>query len=292
MRVVGVSMIKKAIIPAAGLGTRFLPITKSIPKEMLPIINKPIIQFVVEEAILSGIDDILIITGRGKRSIEDYFDTSPELENHLFQNKKYDLLKEVRDISSLADIHYIRQKDPKGLGDAILKAEKHTGDEPFAVLLGDDMTEDGIPCTRQLIDVFERKRRSVIAVQEIPEKRISSYGIIKGESVENGLYLMEDVVEKPSPKAAPSNLGAIGRYVFTPEIFDCIKRTDPGLSNEVQITDSIKILMQDQDVYAYKFGGIRYDAGNKSDYVLTVIKSALKDEGIKREISDYMREHL
>jgi len=292
MRVVGVSMIKKAIIPAAGLGTRFLPITKSIPKEMLPIINKPIIQFVVEEAILSGIDDILIITGRGKRSIEDYFDTSPELENHLFQNKKYDLLKEVRDISSLADIHYIRQKDPKGLGDAILKAEKHIGDEPFAVLLGDDMTEDETTCTKQLIDVFERKRRSVIAVQEIPEKRISSYGIIKGESVENGLYLMEDVVEKPSPKAAPSNLGAIGRYVFTPEIFDCIKRTDPGLSNEVQITDSIKILMQDQDVYAYKFGGIRYDAGNKSDYVLTVIKSALKDEGIKREISDYMREHL
>jgi len=292
MRPVGVSMIKKAIIPAAGLGTRFLPITKSIPKEMLPIINKPIIQFVVEEAILSGIDDILIITGRGKRSIEDYFDTSPELENHLFQNKKYDLLKEVRDISSLADIHYIRQKDPKGLGDAILKAEKHVGDEPFAVLLGDDMTEDGHPCTRQLIDVFERKRRSVIAVQEIPEKRIASYGIIKGESVENGLYLVEDVVEKPNLNDAPSNLGAIGRYVFTPEIFDCINRTDPGLSNEVQITDSIKILMQDQDVYAYKFGGIRYDAGNKSDYVLTVIKSALKDEGIKREILDYMRTHL
>lgn len=285
-------MIKKAVIPAAGLGTRFLPITKSIPKEMLPIINKPIIQFVVEEAILSGIDDILIITGRGKRSIEDYFDTSPELENHLSQNKEYDLLKEVRDISSLADIHYIRQKDPKGLGDAILKAEKHVGNEPFAVLLGDDLTEGRIPCTRQLIDVFEKKKRSVIAVQEVVESRISSYGIIKGKSVEDGLYLMEDVIEKPSPEAAPSNLGAIGRYVFTPEIFDCIKRTNRGLSNEVQITDSIKILMQDMDVYAYKFGGIRYDAGNKSDYVLTVIKSALKDEGIKREILDYMRQHL
>ncbi len=283
-------MIKKAIIPAAGLGTRFLPITKSIPKEMLPIINKPIIQFVVEEAILSGINDILIVTGRGKRSIEDYFDTSPELENHLFQKKKYNLLKEVKDISSLADIHYIRQKDPKGLGDAILKAEKHIGDEPFAVLLGDDLTEDRITCTKQLINVFETKGRSVIAVQEIPEARISSYGIIKGESVGDDLYLMEDVIEKPSPKDAPSNLGAIGRYVFTPEIFDCIKKTEPSLGDEVQIADSIKILMKDQGIYAYKFGGRRYDAGNKSDYILTLIKFALRDEEIRRDILDYMRE--
>lgn len=285
-------MIKKAIIPAAGLGTRFLPITKSIPKEMLPIINKPLIQFVVEEAILSGINDILIVTGRGKRSIEDYFDTSPELENHLSQKKKYSLLKEVKDISSLADIHYIRQKDPKGLGDAILMAEKHIGDEPFAVLLGDDLTEDRITCTKQLMDVFERKRQSVIAIQEIPEARISSYGIIKGEKVENDLYLIEDVIEKPNPKNAPSNLGAIGRYVFTPEIFDCIKETRPSLGDEIQIADSIKIMMSYQGVYAYKFGGLRYDAGNKTDYILTLIKFALKDESVRKDILDYMKEQV
>lgn len=285
-------MIRKAVIPAAGLGTRFLPITKSIPKEMLPIINKPIIQFVVEEAILSGINDILIVTGRGKRSIEDYFDTSPELENHLFHKKKYNLLKEVKDISSIAEIHYIRQKDPKGLGDAILKAEKHIGDEPFAVLLGDDLTEDAKPCTKQLIDVFERRERSVIAVQEIPEARISSYGIIKGECIEEDLYLMEDVVEKPDPRDAPSNLGAIGRYVFTPEIFDCIKETEPSLGDEIQIADAIKILMRDQKVYAHKFGGLRYDAGNKSDYILTLIKFAFRDEEIRRHVLDYLREEV
>lgn len=285
-------MIKKAVIPAAGLGTRFLPITKSIPKEMLPIINKPIIQFVVEEAIISGIDDILIITGRGKRAIEDHFDTAPELEGHLAQNKKYALLKEVKDIASLADIHYVRQKEPKGLGDAILKAEKHIGEEPFAVLLGDDITEDQIPCTKQLSSIFEKTQRSVIAIQEISVERISSYGIIKGKKANNDLYIIEDIVEKPSIETAPSNLGAIGRYVFTPEIFECIKKTKGGVGDEIQIADAIKILMRHQEVYAHKFKGNRYDAGNKSEYIRTVLKFALRNENIKHDILNYLREWL
>ena len=285
-------MIRKAVIPAAGLGTRFLPITKSIPKEMLPIINKPIIQFVVEEAIASGIDDILIITGRGKKAIEDFFDTTPELEGHLAQNKKYALLKEVKDISSLADIHYVRQKEAKGLGDAILKAEKHIGDEPFAVLLGDDITEDQIPCTKQLSSIFEKTQRSVIAIQEISVERISSYGIIKGKKANNDLYIIEDIVEKPSIETAPSNLGAIGRYVFTPEIFECIKQTKGGVGSEIQIADAIKILMRHQEVYAHKFKGNRYDAGNKSEYIRTVLKFALENENIKHDILNYLREWL
>ena len=215
--------VKKAIIPAAGLGTRFLPATKSMPKEMLPIIDTPVIQYVVEEAINSGIEDIIIITGRGKRAIEDYFDDSPELEMHLANKKNTEMLKLVRDVSSLVDIHYIRQKEPNGLGDAILRAEKHIGNEPFAVLLGDDIIMNGKPCTAQLIDKFEKYGRSTIAVEEVPYDKLSSYGIIKGKSVADSLYVVEDIVEKPAPEKAPSNIGAIGRYVFTPEIFDCIK---------------------------------------------------------------------
>jgi len=227
--------VKKAVIPVAGLGTRFLPVTKSMPKEMLPIIDKPVIHYVVEEAIASGIDDIIFITGRSKRSIEDYFDDSPELEYHLKQKNQQNLLKIVQDISSMVDLHYIRQKEPKGLGDAILTARKHINDEPFAVLLGDDIIVNKTPCTKQLIDNFYKYGRSTLAVEEVPLEKTGSYGIIKGTPLDDSLYVLEDIVEKPRPEDAPSNIGAIGRYVFTTEILDCIKETASGFGNEYNL---------------------------------------------------------
>ena len=283
-------MIRKAVIPAAGLGTRFLPATKSMPKEMLPIIDKPIIQFVVEEAIISGIEDIIIITGRGKRAIEDYFDASPELENHLMRNEKYELLREVKDISSLADIHYIRQKEPKGLGDAVLKAEKHVGDEPFAVLLGDDIINGDTPCIKQLMDVYQKYESSVIAVEEVEE--VSKYGIIKGNRIEESIYLLEDIIEKPKIEEAPSNIGTIGRYILTEGIFDCLKETKPGIGNEIQLTDAIRMLIKKEkkNVYAYKFKGKRYDAGDKLEYVKAIIDFALERGDLKEEIERYLEE--
>ncbi|MEA2033394.1 MAG: UTP--glucose-1-phosphate uridylyltransferase GalU [Euryarchaeota archaeon] len=295
-------MITKAVIPAAGLGTRFLPVTKSMPKEMLPIIDKPIIQFAVEEAIASGIEDIIIITGRGKRAIEDYFDTSPELESHLVQNKKYELLREVKDISSLVDIHYIRQKEPKGLGDAVLKAEKHVGDEPFAVLLGDDIIKcdsDTPCCIKQLMDLFEQYDRDnpIIAVEMVPEEKIGDYGIIKikGKEIDldfrKSVYRIEDIIEKPSLEEAPSNVGTVGRYILTPEIFDCIKETPPGKGNEIQLTDAIRLLIEKdkKEVYAYKFRGKRYDAGDKFGYVKAIVDFALERADLRGDIAMYLR---
>ena len=290
-------MIKKAVIPAAGLGTRFLPVTKSMPKEMLPIIDKPIIQFAIEEAIAVGIEDIIIITGRGKRAIEDYFDTSPELENHLVRNKKYELLKEVKDISSLVDIHYIRQKEPRGLGDAVLMAEKHVGDEPFAVLLGDDIIKgdrDTPCCIKQLMDVYQKYENcsAVIAVEEV--KDVSKYGIIKikGKEIDldKSVYRIEDIIEKPSLEEAPSNIGTVGRYILTPEIFDCIKETPQGKGNEIQLTDAIRMLIEKdkKDAYAYKFRGKRYDAGDKQGYVKAIIDFALEREDLKEEVMSYL----
>ena len=284
--------VKKAVIPAAGLGTRFLPATKAMPKEMLPLIDRPVIQYVVEEAIASGIDDILIITGRGKRAIEDYFDDSPELELHLKENGKEKLLKVVQDVSSLADIHYIRQKEPKGLGDAVLRAEKHIGDEPFAVLLGDDIIRNSTPCTRQLIDISGRYDASVLAVEEVPQEKISSYGIIRGREFLDSLYILEDIVEKPSVEDAPSNIGAIGRYVFTPEIFDCLKRTATGVGGEIQLTDAIRMLMQQQQVYAYAFEGKRYDTGDKAGYVQAIIDFALERPSLREEVMSHLREAM
>ena len=283
-------MIRKAVIPAAGMGTRFLPATKSMPKEMLPIIDKPVIQFVVEEAILSGIEDIIIITGRGKRAIEDYFDTSPELENYLRQNEKYEVLREVNDISSLADIHYIRQKEPNGLGDAVLKAEKHVGDEPFAVLLGDDIIKAESPCITQLMNLFERDKKSIIAVEAVAKEKIRDYGIIKGREIEKSIYLVEDIIEKPSLEEAPSNIGTVGRYILTPGIFDCIKETLPGRGNEIQLTDAIRMLIKEEDVYGYAFTGKRYDAGDKIGYVKAIIDFALEREALKEEIEGHLRE--
>lgn len=280
--------IKKALIPAAGLGTRFLPATKSMPKEMLPIIDTPVIQYVVEEAIASGIEDIIIITGRGKRAIEDYFDDSPELEMHLAKKHNIELLKLVRDVSSLVDIHYIRQKEPNGLGDAVLRAENHIGDEPFAVLLGDDIIVNDKPCTAQLIENFEKYGRSTLAVENVPYEKLSSYGIIKGKPLENSLYILEDIVEKPSPETAPSNMGAIGRYVFTPEIFDCIKEAGTGVGSEIQLTDGIKLLSKSQMIYACRFKGKRFDTGDKLGYIKAIIDFALKNDSLKDDVLEYL----
>jgi len=287
-----VTEIKKAVIPAAGLGTRFLPVTKSMPKEMLPLIDRPAIHYVVAEAVASGIDDIIIITGRGKRAIEDYFDNSPELEMYLKDNHKDSQLKVLQDISSLADIHYIRQKEPKGLGDAVLTAEKHINNEPFAVLLGDDIIMNSTPCTKQLIDVFQKYGKSTIAIEKILPEKISSYGIIKGNKLENGLYSIEDIIEKPEVEEAPSNLGAIGRYIFNPEIFDCIKETSLGHGHEIQLTDAIRILKESQKVYTYPFKGKRYDTGDKEGYVKAIIDFALMNPEIKVNIKKYLSEVL
>ncbi len=284
--------VKKAVIPAAGLGTRFLPVTKSMPKEMLPIIDVPVIHHVVQEALASGIDDIIIITGRSKRAIEDYFDDSPELEMHLAKKHNSDLLDMVREISSLIDIHYIRQKEPLGLGDAVLRAEKHICDDPFAVLLGDDIIKNNTPCTRQLIDIYNRYRCSVLAVENVPEEMVSSYGIINGRPLEDMLYLLEDIVEKPKVEDAPSTLGAIGRYVFTPEIFDHLKRTPRGVGGEIQLTDGIRSLKNSQNVYAYEFRGRRYDTGDRMGYIEAIIDFALDQDELQDDLRAYMRQVL
>ena len=283
------SEITKAVIPAAGLGTRFLPITKSMPKEMLPIIDRPVIHYVVEEALLSGIDDILIISGRKKRAIEDYFDHSPELESHLKSKNDADKLKLLEDVYSHCSIHYIRQKEPHGLGDAVQIAKKHIGNEPFAVLLGDDILQDTIPCTLQLINAFNKTHSSVIAVQETPKEKISSYGIIKGQKIDESLHLLEDIVEKPSVQDAPSNLGAIGRYLFTPEIFDCLHDVVPGVGGEIQLTDAVKLLLKKQHVYAYNYLGKRFDTGDKLGYIETIIDFGLRDEQIGEQLREYLR---
>ena len=284
--------IRKAIIPAAGLGTRFLPVTKSMPKEMLPIIDKPVIHYVVEEAVDAGIEDIIIITGRGKRAIEDYFDASPELEMRLKDQKKIEQLKQLKEISDFPGIHYVRQKEPMGLGDAILKAEKHIGNEPFAVLLGDDIIVNNQSCTGQLMSVFSRFQKSVISIELIPPEKISSYGIIKGSEIEPDIFAIQDIIEKPTPDSAPSNMGAVGRYIFVPEIFDCLKRTSPGVGNEIQLTDAIRLLLKEQPVYAYKFRGKRYDTGDKLGYIETIVEYALKDPHLQKNLKKFLTDRL
>ncbi|MEM7819778.1 MAG: UTP--glucose-1-phosphate uridylyltransferase GalU [Candidatus Aenigmatarchaeota archaeon] len=278
----------KAVIPAAGLGTRFLPATKAQPKEMLPIVDKPAIQYVVEEAVSSGIDDIIIITGRGKRSIEDHFDKSPELENMLKNSNIKKKLDEIKELLENVDIHYIRQQEPLGLGHAIYCAKKHINNEPFAVLLGDDILESEIPVTKQLIELNKKYNSSVIAVEEVPKNKISFYGIIKYEKIEDSVFLISDLIEKPKIEEAPSNFGIIGRYVLMPEIFDCIEKTKPGINNEIQLTDALKLLKNLQKIYAYKFNGKRFDIGNKEDYIKTVIYFSLKHSEIRNEIINYV----
>lgn len=281
--------ITKAVIPAAGLGTRFLPVTKSMPKEMLPIIDKPVIHYVVEEAFDSGIDDILLITGRGKRSIEDYFDDAPELRMHLEHHGKSQQLEDLRNISRFGGIHFIRQREPKGLGDAVLCAEKHCGDDPFAVLLRDAIMKDNTPCTRQLVDIFDTTGSSVIAIQKVPDEHLSKYGIVKGRECGKNLLLLEDIIEKPLPENAPSHFGSIGRYVFTPTIFSCLKQTSQGAGGEIQLTDAIRLLMKKEDVYAYLYDGRRFDTGDKLGYIETIIDYALEDESMRGPLNAFLK---
>lgn len=277
----------KAVIPAAGLGTRFLPATKVQPKEMLPVYDKPTIQYVVEEAVESGIDDILIITGRHKRAIEDHFDKSVELELALKNKNKNESLREIEDISDLANLHFVRQKEQRGLGDAVLCAKKFVGSEPFAVLLGDTITVAKKPCTKKLIDVYEKYEASVIAVEKVNKEKISSYGIIKARPIDS-IYEIEDLVEKPKPEDAPSDLGIIGRYVLTPEVFTCIEEIEIGVGGEIQLTDALRALRKKETLYAYVFEGRRYDIGTKFDWLKSSIEIALENPEIKDELRAYL----
>jgi len=272
--------IKKAVIPAAGMGIRFLPATKSQPKEMLPIVDKPVIHFVVEELVNSGIDDIIIITGRGKRALEDYFDFMPELENHLKNSGQSNLLKSIDDILNNSSIHFIRQREPKGLGDAILLAEKHIGNEPFVVALGDDIVISEEPAAKQVVNAFNKHNASIIGVEEVPEHLVSSYGVVDGSQIDDSTFQIKDLIEKPTVQHAPSNMGIIGRYVLTSDIFDCLKSTKPGHKGEVQLTDALKILLTKQNIYAYKIKGRRYDIGNKLGFLKATIELALQREDL------------
>ena len=272
-------MITKAVIPAAGRGTRFLPATKAQPKEMLPVVDKPVIQYVVEEAIASGITDIFIVTGRGKRAIEDHFDKS-ELENEF--------LNELDELMSHVNLIYTRQREPRGLGDAVYHAKSFVGEEAFAILLGDTITIPG--CTKELIKGYEEFKTSIIAVEEVPREKISSYGIIKGKEVEGDMHLVEDLVEKPSPEEAPSNLGILGRYVVTPAIFDAIERTSPGKGNEIQLTDALRLVRE--KMYAYVYRGNRYDIGNKLDWLKSNIALSLADERFCNELDLFLQSLL
>lgn len=284
--------IRKAIIPAAGLGTRFLPATKALPKEMLPIVDKPTIQYIVEEAVASGIEDIIIISGRGKRSIEDHFDQSYELEEVLLKKNKKRLFEEVRHISSLANIHYIRQKEPKGLGHAIYCAKSFIGDEPFAVLLGDDIIKSATPCIKQLIEVFYRYHSSIVAVQKVAEDDVSNYGIIKpkGSEIDENVFKVEALVEKPKKEDVPSRYAIMGRYVLRPEIFDILKHLPPDSGGEVQLTDAINIMNQKQAVFAYRFLGKRYDIGNKIGFIRATIDFSLQHKDLSEELIKYLKE--
>ncbi len=279
----------KAVIPAAGLGTRFLPATKAQPKEMLPVYDKPTIQYVIEESVNSGVDDILIVTGKGKRSIEDHFDRSFELEHHLKTKGKEEFLKEIEYISDLADIHFIRQKKQKGLGDAIYCAKKHVGSDPFVVMLGDTITKDTVPCTKQLIDIHEKYGKSVIALEEVPDEKVERYGIIGGEEIEPNIYQIDKLVEKPPLRVAPSNLAIMGRYVLTPDIFDCIENVEPGYGGEIQLTDALSKL---DEIYGQVFKGQSYDIGNRIDWLKTSLKFALEDENAKDEILNFIKNEI
>ena len=281
--------VRKAVIPAAGLGTRFLPATKAQPKEMLPLLDKPAIQYVVEEAVRAGLTDIIIITGRGKHAIVDHFDRSFELEHFLEAKGKFDELRQVREISDMASIHYIRQRDPLGLGHAVAAAEGHVRDEPFAVLLGDDLIVESTRLLQEMLAVHGKYGRSVLGAMEVSRDDISLYGAIEPELVENEhLARVRSIVEKPAPEDAPSNLAAIGRYVLTPEIFDCLRRTQPGVGGELQLTDAINLLAQEQAVYAYVFEGGRFDVGNKIDYLKATIELAIDRDDIGKEFRTWL----
>ncbi|HRU46865.1 MAG TPA: UTP--glucose-1-phosphate uridylyltransferase GalU [Candidatus Marinimicrobia bacterium] len=282
-------MIKKAVIPAAGLGTRFLPATKAQPKEMLPIIDTPTIQYVVQEAIDSGIDDILIISGKGKRAIEDHFDRNTELEHILEQKGESDLATSIGRIGEMANIHYIRQKQLNGLGDAIYYARQHTGDEPFVVMLGDTINDAVIPVTQQLIDIYNQYHQTIIAVERVPLDKIQMYGIVSGDEVSERVYKVNQLIEKPRPTQTRSNLAVAGRYILTPTIYSMLEKVKPGKNNEIQLTDAIQLLLQRESVYAYIFEGKRYDVGNKLDYLKTTVEMALKREEFAGQFLDFLK---
>lgn len=280
--------VRKAIIPAAGLGTRFLPATKAMPKEMLPIVDKPTIQYIVEEAVESGIEDIIIVTGKGKRAIEDHFDHSFELEQNLLDKGKFELLEEVQKSSKLVDIHYIRQKEPRGLGHAIWCARKFIGNEHFAVLLGDDIVKAEKPCLKQMIEQFERYNASLIGVQHVADNQVSRYGIVDGKKIDDRLYNVTNLVEKPKLEESPSNLAILGRYILSPRIFEILSNQEPGAGGEIQLTDAIAGLNQHESVYAFEFEGVRYDVGEKMGFIQTTIEFALQREDLRYELIDYL----
>ncbi|KAA0548471.1 UTP--glucose-1-phosphate uridylyltransferase GalU [Bacillus sp. BGMRC 2118] len=280
--------VRKAIIPAAGLGTRFLPATKAMPKEMLPIVDKPTIQYIVEEAVKSGIEDIIIVTGKGKRAIEDHFDHAFELEQNLMEKGKTDLLEQVQYSSNMVDIHYIRQKEPKGLGHAIWCARKFIGDEPFAVLLGDDIVQSEKPCLQQLMEQYEETGASVIGVQTVPQTETHRYGIVDPTDQVGRRYSVNQFVEKPKQGTAPSNLAIMGRYILTPEIFMFLEQQEIGAGGEIQLTDAIQKLNEIQRVFAYDFEGKRHDVGEKLGFVKTTIEYALQNKEIRNELLDYL----
>lgn len=280
--------VKKAIIPAAGLGTRFLPATKAQPKEMLPIVDKPTIQYIIEEAVASGIEEILIITGRNKRAIEDHFDKSVELENELESHGKENLLKLVKDISNMAEIYYIRQKEPKGLGHAINCAKTFVGNEPFAVMLGDDVVDAKKPCLKQLIDCYDEYKTSILGVQKVVHEEVCKYGVINAMHIDGNVYKVKDLIEKPKIEEAPSDIAILGRYIITPEIFNILSNTKPGKGGEIQLTDALKTLMQSEAMYAYAFEGRRYDVGDKLGFLEATVEYALKREDLRDNFVNYL----
>ena len=281
--------ITKAVIPAAGLGTRFLPATKAQPKEMLPIVDKPTIQYIIEEAAASGITDILIITGRNKRAIEDHFDRSIELEMELERKHKDELLKEIKEISNIVNIQYIRQQKPKGLGHAILCAKNFVGNEPFAVLLGDDVVDSNVPCLKQLMNVYDRYNSTVLGVQQVDWSDVDKYGIVSGEVMEDGIHKVKTLFEKPDREIAPSNVAILGRYIITPDIFPILEHTEPGAGLEIQLTDALKELARHKAVYAYEFAGCRYDVGDKLGFLKATVEMALKRPDLHDDFAAYLR---
>jgi UTP--glucose-1-phosphate uridylyltransferase len=284
--------VRKAIIPAAGLGTRFLPATKASPKEMLPLVDKPLIQYAVEEAVASGIEDIIVITGRGKRAIEDHFDRSVELEENLKGNGQGQLLSQMRHISNLANFCYVRQSEALGLGHAVLCAQHLIGNEPFAVILGDEIIDAPVPGLAQLIHAYKKKGGAVLGVQKVPHHEVNRYGIVSPRTLREGLHQVQDLVEKPAPADAPSNLAVIGRYVLPPEIFPILRKTKPGKGGEIQLTDALKELAKKVPMYALEIQGQRYDAGNKLGFLIATVEFALKNPSLGQDFGDYLRERI
>jgi UTP--glucose-1-phosphate uridylyltransferase len=281
-------IVRKAIIPAAGLGTRFLPATKAQPKEMLAIVDKPTIQYIIEEAVASGIQDIIIVTGRNKRSIEDHFDRSIELELELEKTQKLEMLEMVKEISEIANIHYIRQKEPRGLGHAILTAKHFIGDEPFAVLLGDDVVLSKKPCLKQMLEIYNEYKTTVLGVQKVSRQVVNKYGIVDCKHIDDGVYKVKDLVEKPSIEKAPSDIAILGRYIITPDIFRYLETQDAGTGGEIQLTDALKRLAQEEAMYAYDFKGHRYDVGTKAGFIQANIEFALRNPEVQEEMKEYL----